>query len=105
MPLLIHVPISAAVQTAPRRCLPSDPEKVQAFLDDLASKSQAIVPDDKADTPECVEAAAEAVASAFSDAWLAHSRDSNITRCSNPWWNEVCATALHEHCASRNPAD
>ncbi|KAF5319452.1 hypothetical protein D9619_008863 [Psilocybe cf. subviscida] len=105
IPLLTHVPVSPAVHTALRRCLPSDPEKVQAFLDDLVTKLRLIVPDDVAETPDDVEAAASAVASAFSVAWLAHSRDSNVTRRSNPWWNEACATALQQHRASRDPAD
>ncbi|KAF5318521.1 hypothetical protein D9619_010814 [Psilocybe cf. subviscida] len=105
IPLLTHVPVSPAVRTALRRCLPSDPEKVQAFLDDLVAKLRLIVPDDVAETPDDVEAAASAVASAFSEAWLAHSRDSNVTRRSNPWWNEACATALQQHRASRDPAD
>ncbi|KAF5314437.1 hypothetical protein D9619_011854 [Psilocybe cf. subviscida] len=103
--LLTHVPVSPAVRTAMRRCLPSDPEKVQDFLDDLVAKLRLIVPDDVAETPDDVEAAASAVASAFSDAWLAHSRDSNVTRRSNHWWNEACATALQQHRASRDPAD
>ncbi|KAF5309956.1 hypothetical protein D9619_010444 [Psilocybe cf. subviscida] len=105
IPLLTHVPVSPAVRTALRRCLPSDPEKVQAFLDNLVAKLRLIVPDDVAETPDDVEAAVSAVASAFSEVWLAHSRDSNVTRRSNPWWNEACATALQQHRASRDPAD
>ncbi|KAF5321100.1 hypothetical protein D9619_001850 [Psilocybe cf. subviscida] len=105
IPLLTHVPVLPAVRTALRRCLPSDPEKVQAFLDNLVAKLRLIVPDNVAETPDDVEAAASAVASTFSEAWLAHSRDSNVTRRSNPWWNEACATALQQHCASRDPAD
>ncbi|KAF5321171.1 hypothetical protein D9619_001125 [Psilocybe cf. subviscida] len=103
--VLTHVPVLPAVRTALRRCLPSDPEKVQAFLDDLVAKLRLIVPDDVAETPDDVEAAASAIASAFSEAWLAHSKDSNVTRYSNPWWNEVCATALQQHRAARDPAD
>ncbi|KAF5319438.1 hypothetical protein D9619_008864 [Psilocybe cf. subviscida] len=105
IPLLTSVPISPAVQTATRRCLPSDPEKAQAFLDDLVTKLRLIVPDDVADTPDDVEAAAKAVADAFSAAWVAHSRDSNVTRRSNPWWNETCSTALQQHRASRDAGD
>ncbi|KAF5312402.1 hypothetical protein D9619_003298 [Psilocybe cf. subviscida] len=75
--LLTSVPILPVVQTATRQCLPSDPEKVQAFLDNLVTKLRLIVPDDVADTPDDMEAAAKAVADAFSAAWLAHSRDSN----------------------------
>ncbi|KAF5309953.1 hypothetical protein D9619_010447 [Psilocybe cf. subviscida] len=105
IPLLTHVPVSPAVRTALRRCLPSDPVKVQAFLNDLVAKLRLIVPDDVAETPDDVEAAVSAVASAFSEAWLAHSRDSNVTRRSNPWWNEACAIALQQHRASRDPAD
>ncbi|KAF5321980.1 hypothetical protein D9619_001852 [Psilocybe cf. subviscida] len=44
--LLTIVPVLLAVRTALRRCLPSDPEKVQAFLDDLIAKLRLIVPDD-----------------------------------------------------------
>ncbi|KAF5318583.1 hypothetical protein D9619_010815 [Psilocybe cf. subviscida] len=98
IPLLTIVPVSPAMRTALRRCLPSDPVKVQAFPDDLVAKLRLIAPDD-------VEAAASAVVSAFSEAWLAHSRDSNVTRHLNPWWNEACAIALQQHRASRNPAD
>ncbi|KAF5321983.1 hypothetical protein D9619_001851 [Psilocybe cf. subviscida] len=105
IPLLTHVPVLPAVRTALRRCLPSDPEKVQAFLDNLVAKLRLIVPDNVAETPDDVEAAASAVASTFSEAWLAHSRDSNVTRRSNPWWNEACATALQQHRAARDPAD
>ncbi|KAF5312403.1 hypothetical protein D9619_003299 [Psilocybe cf. subviscida] len=105
IPLLTHVPVSPAVRTALRRCLPSDPEKVQAFLDNLVAKLRLIVPDDVAETPDDVEAAASALASAFSEAWLAHSRDSNVTRHSNPWWTQACAIALQQHRAKRDPAD
>ncbi|KAF5318469.1 hypothetical protein D9619_010810 [Psilocybe cf. subviscida] len=103
--LLTIVPVSPAVHTALRRCLPSDPEKVQAFLDDLVAKLCLIAPDDVAETPDEVEATASAVASAFSEVWLAHSRDSNVMQCSNPWWNKAYAIALQQHCTSHNPAD
>ncbi|KAF5325366.1 hypothetical protein D9619_009658 [Psilocybe cf. subviscida] len=102
IPLLTSVPISPAVQTATRRCLPSDPEKAQAFLDDLVTKLRLIVPDDVADTPDDIEAAAKAVVDTFSAAWLAHSRKSNVMCRFNPWWNETCSTALQQHRAKRD---
>ncbi|KAF5314436.1 hypothetical protein D9619_011855 [Psilocybe cf. subviscida] len=105
IPLLASVPISPAVQTATRQCLTSDPEKAQAFLDDLVTKLRLIVPDDVADTPDDVEAAANVVADVFSAVWLTHSRDSNVTRRSNPWWNEMCSTALQQHHALRDAGD
>ncbi|KAF5309958.1 hypothetical protein D9619_010442 [Psilocybe cf. subviscida] len=98
IPLLTSIPILPVVQTATRQCLPSDPEKAQAFLDDLVTKLRLIVLDD-------VEAAAKVLADTFSAAWLAHSRDSNVMRCSNPWWNETCSTALQQHHALRNAGD
>ena len=69
----VDLPIPHAAALQPRGSLPTDPEKLQGLLDDLVGRLQAVVQDNNANTLDWVESAAQAVASAFSDAWLAHS--------------------------------
>jgi hypothetical protein len=104
-PLLTCLPISSALQQASRKCVLSKPKKIKAYLNDLIAKIQLIEPNNQADTPDSVEAAAKAVANTFSAAWQTHSRRSNIMQCSRPWWDNACAATLQKHCNTCKASD
>ncbi|CAA7267343.1 unnamed protein product [Cyclocybe aegerita] len=56
-------------------------------------------------TKEGIEALADAIATAFSDAWLAHLTESKPTKRSKSWWTDECSETFGVYQLSRSLAD
>ncbi|CAA7270651.1 unnamed protein product [Cyclocybe aegerita] len=56
-------------------------------------------------TKEGIEALADAIATAFSDAWLAHSTESKPTKRSKSWWTDECSETFGVYQLSHSLAD
>ncbi|CAA7268112.1 unnamed protein product [Cyclocybe aegerita] len=54
---------------------------------------------------EGIEALADAIATAFSDAWLAHLTESKPTKRSKSWWTDECSETFGVYQLSRSLAD
>ncbi|CAA7267573.1 unnamed protein product [Cyclocybe aegerita] len=72
----------------------------QAWGPDLAA-----VPVAAPATKEGIEALADAITTAFSDAWLAHSTESKPTKRSKSWWTDECSETFGVYQLSRSLAD
>ncbi|CAA7267356.1 unnamed protein product [Cyclocybe aegerita] len=56
-------------------------------------------------TKEGVDTLADAIAMAFSDAWLAHLTKSKHTKCSKSWWTDECSETFGVYQLSHSLAD
>ncbi|CAA7271833.1 unnamed protein product [Cyclocybe aegerita] len=91
-----HVPICTDFDIGPKpprsgqRTIKPGSEAEKSFISDIL-RDPAAIPVAAPATKEGVEALADAIATAFSDGWLAHSTESKPTKCSKSWWTEECS--------------
>ncbi|CAA7267588.1 unnamed protein product [Cyclocybe aegerita] len=88
---------------APSEILISMPRlehNLQDILQDLAA-----IPVTAPATKEGIEALADAIVTAFSDMWLAHSTESKPTKCSKSWWTDECSETFGVYQLSCSLAD
>ncbi|CAA7267773.1 unnamed protein product [Cyclocybe aegerita] len=64
-------------------------EAEKSFISDILW-DLATIPVAALATKEGIEALADAIVTAFLDAWLAHSTKSKATKCSKSWWTDEC---------------
>ncbi|CAA7270658.1 unnamed protein product [Cyclocybe aegerita] len=105
-----HVPICADLDIGPelpgsgQRTIKPGSEAEKSFISDIL-RDLAAIPVAAPATKEGVEALADAIAAAFSDAWLAHSTESKPTKCSKSWWTDECSETFGVYQLSRSLAD
>ncbi|CAA7270009.1 unnamed protein product [Cyclocybe aegerita] len=87
-----------------RRTIKPRSEAEKSFISDILWDLAAI-PVAAPATKEGVEALADAIATAFSDAWLAHSTKSKPTKRSKSWWTDECSETFSVYQLSRSLAD
>ncbi|CAA7271383.1 unnamed protein product [Cyclocybe aegerita] len=91
-----HVPICADLDIGPeppgsgRRTIKPRGEAEKSFISDIL-RDLAAIPVAAPATKEGVEGLADAIATAFSDTWLAHSTKSKPTKHSKSWWTDECS--------------
>ncbi|KAF9547630.1 hypothetical protein CPC08DRAFT_795688 [Agrocybe pediades] len=81
------------IEPVTRRTIPRDSEAEQAMRTELPQKAADIQVGDL-ETREDVEWVVQALANAYAKAWMAHSKVSQITKHSQPWWNNECSAKL-----------
>ncbi|CAA7270639.1 unnamed protein product [Cyclocybe aegerita] len=79
-------------------------EAEKSFILDIL-RDLAAIPVAAPATKEGVEALADAIATAFSDAWFAHSTESKPTKRSKSWWTDECSETFGVYQLSRSLAD
>ncbi|CAA7270835.1 unnamed protein product [Cyclocybe aegerita] len=79
-------------------------EAEKSFILDIL-RDLAAIPVAAPATKEGVEALADAIATAFSDAWLAHSTESKPTKHSKSWWTDECSETFGVYQLSCSLAD
>ncbi|PPQ90926.1 hypothetical protein CVT25_007820, partial [Psilocybe cyanescens] len=98
IPLATTLSISADSGATPRRALKSDKEEqirfVRVIEGEFAMKVDEHAP---LNTPEQIDAVAQAIADSFCSAWETCSREVTITRRSKPWWTDECSVALQAY--------
>ncbi|CAA7264635.1 unnamed protein product [Cyclocybe aegerita] len=105
-----HVPICTDLDIGPeppgsgRRTIKPGSEAEKSFISDIL-RDLAAIPVAALATKEGVEALADAIATAFSDAWLAHLTESKPTKRSKSWWTEECSETFRVYQLSRSLAD
>ncbi|CAA7267579.1 unnamed protein product [Cyclocybe aegerita] len=105
-----HVPICTDLDIGPelpgsgRRTIKPGSEAEKSFISDILWDLAAI-PVAAPATKEGVEALADAIATAFSDAWLVHSTKSKPTKRSKSWWTDECSETFGVYQLSRLLAD
>ncbi|CAA7270015.1 unnamed protein product [Cyclocybe aegerita] len=87
-----------------RRTIKPRSEAEKSFISDIL-RDLAAIPVAAPATKEGVEALADAIATAFSDAWLAHSTESKPTKRSKSWWTDECSETFGVYQLSRSLAD
>ncbi|CAA7263238.1 unnamed protein product [Cyclocybe aegerita] len=97
-----HVPICTDLDIGPEP--PGSGEAEKSFILDIL-QDLAAIPVAALATKEGLEALADAIATAFSDAWLAHSTESKPTKCSKSWWTDKCSETFGVYLLSRSLAD
>ncbi|CAA7263236.1 unnamed protein product [Cyclocybe aegerita] len=97
-----HVPICTDLDIGPEP--PGSGEAEKSFILDIL-RDLAAIPVAALATKEGLEALADAIATAFSDAWLAHSTESKPTKCSKSWWTDKCSETFGVYLLSRSLAD
>ncbi|KAF9555018.1 hypothetical protein CPC08DRAFT_766250 [Agrocybe pediades] len=80
------VKLDDKIEPVTRRTIPRYSEAEQAMKTKLPQKVADIQASDL-ETREDIEQVAQALADAYAEAWLAHSKVSQITKHSQPWWN------------------
>ncbi|CAA7271388.1 unnamed protein product [Cyclocybe aegerita] len=105
-----HVPICTDLDIGPkppgsgRRVIKPGSEAEKSFISDIL-RDLAAIPVAAPATKEGVEALADAIATAFSDAWFAHSTESKPTKRSKSWWTDECSETFRVYQLSRSLAD
>ncbi|CAA7270901.1 unnamed protein product [Cyclocybe aegerita] len=105
-----HVPICTDLDIGPeppgsgRRTIKPGSEAEKSFISDIL-RDLAAIPVAAPATKEGVEALADAIATAFSDVWLAHSTESKPTKRSKSWWTDECSETFGVYQLSRSLAD
>ncbi|CAA7268141.1 unnamed protein product [Cyclocybe aegerita] len=105
-----HVPICTDLDISPeppgsgRRTIKPGSEAEKSFISDIL-RDLAAIPVAAPATKEGVEALADAIATVFSDAWLAHSTESKPTKRSRSWWTDECSETFVVYQLSRSLAD
>ncbi|CAA7270641.1 unnamed protein product [Cyclocybe aegerita] len=105
-----YVPICTDLDIGPeppgsgRRTIKPGSEAEKSFISDILRDLTAI-PVAAPATKEGVEALADAIATAFSDAWLVHSTESKPTKRSKSWWTDECSDTFSVYQLSRSLAD
>ncbi|CAA7271402.1 unnamed protein product [Cyclocybe aegerita] len=105
-----HVPICTDLDIGPelpgsgRRTIKPRSEAEKSFISDIL-RDLAAIPVTAPATKEGVEALADAIATALSDAWLAHSTKSKPTKRSKSWWTDECLETFGVYQLSRSLAD
>ncbi|CAA7269302.1 unnamed protein product [Cyclocybe aegerita] len=105
-----HVPICTDLDIGPeppgsgRWTIKPGSEAEKSFISDIL-RDLAAIPVAAPATKEGVEALADAIATAFSDAWLAHSTESKPTKRSKSWWTDECSETFGVYQLSRLLAD
>ncbi|PPQ93111.1 hypothetical protein CVT25_002993, partial [Psilocybe cyanescens] len=106
IPLTTILSISADSGATPRRALKADKEEqirfVRVIEGEFAMKVDEHAP---LDTPDQIDAVAQAIADSFSAAWETCSREVTITRRSKPWWTDECSVALQAYREHGLPED
>ncbi|CAA7267352.1 unnamed protein product [Cyclocybe aegerita] len=97
-----HVPICTDLDIGPEP--PGSGEAEKSFISDIL-RDLAAIPVAAPATKEGVEALADAIATVFLDAWLAHSTESKPTKRSKSWWTEECSETFGVYQLSRSLAD
>ncbi|KAF4617968.1 hypothetical protein D9613_013028 [Agrocybe pediades] len=87
------VKLDDEIEPVTRRTIPRDSEAEQAMRTELPQKVADIQVGDL-ETREDVERVAQALADAYAEVWMAHSKVSRITKHSQPWWNNECSAKL-----------
>ncbi|CAA7267347.1 unnamed protein product [Cyclocybe aegerita] len=87
-----------------RRTIKPGSEAEKSFISDIL-RDLAAIPVAAPATKEGVEALANAIATAFLDAWLAHLTESKPTKHSKSWWTDECSEAFGVYQLSRSLAD
>ncbi|CAA7270893.1 unnamed protein product [Cyclocybe aegerita] len=87
-----------------QRTIKPGSEAEKSFVLDIL-RDLAAIPVAALATKEGVEALADAIATAFSDAWLAHSTESKPTKCSKSWWTDECSETFGVYQLSRSLTD
>ncbi|CAA7259600.1 unnamed protein product [Cyclocybe aegerita] len=87
-----------------RQTIKPGSEAEKSFISDILWDLAAI-PVAAPATKEGVEALANAIMTAFSDAWLAHSTKSKPTKRSKSWWTDKCSETFGVYQLSRSLAD
>ncbi|KAF4614683.1 hypothetical protein D9613_002817 [Agrocybe pediades] len=93
IPIFTVVKLDDEIEPVTRRTIPRDSEAEQAMRTELPQKVADIQVGDL-ETREDVERVAQALADAYAEAWMAHSKVSRITKHSQPWWNNECSAKL-----------
>ncbi|CAA7269045.1 unnamed protein product [Cyclocybe aegerita] len=105
-----HIPICTDLDIGPEppgsgcRTIKPGSEAEKSFISDIL-RDLAAIPVAAPATKEGVEALADAIATAFSDAWLAHSTKSKPTKHSKSWWTDECSETFGVYQLSRLLAD
>ncbi|KAF4610623.1 hypothetical protein D9613_006810 [Agrocybe pediades] len=93
IPIFTVVKLDDEIEPVTRRTIPRDSEAEQAMRTELPQKVADIQVGDL-ETREDVERVAQALANAYAEAWMAHSKVFRITKHSQPWWNNECSAKL-----------
>ncbi|PPQ93215.1 hypothetical protein CVT25_015211, partial [Psilocybe cyanescens] len=106
IPLTTILSFSADSGATPHRALKSDKEEQIRFVRVIKGEF-AMKVDDHAplDTPDQIDAVAQAIADSFSAAWETCSREVTITRCSKLWWTDECSITLQAYREHGLPED
>ncbi|CAA7271828.1 unnamed protein product [Cyclocybe aegerita] len=105
-----HVPICTDLDIGPEppgsglRAIKPGSEAEKSFISDIL-RDLATIPVAAPATKEGVEALADAIVTAFSDAWLAHSTESKPTKRSKSWWMDECSETFRVYQLSHLLAD
>ncbi|CAA7270636.1 unnamed protein product [Cyclocybe aegerita] len=105
-----HVPICTDLDIGPkppgsvRRTIKPRSEAKKSFISDILWDLVAI-PVAAPATKEGIEALADAITTAFSDAWLAHTTESKPTKHSKSWWTDKCSETFSIYQLSHSLAD
>ncbi|PPQ94128.1 hypothetical protein CVT25_007913 [Psilocybe cyanescens] len=106
IPLATTLSISADSGATPRRALKADREEQICFV--RVIKGEFAMKVDKhppLNTPDQIDAVAQAIADLFSAAWETCSREITITRRSKLWWTDECSVALQAYQEHGLPED
>ncbi|CAA7271389.1 unnamed protein product [Cyclocybe aegerita] len=101
-----HVPICTDLDIGPEppgsglRAIKPGSEAEKSFISDIL-QDLATIPVAAPATKEGVEGLADAIATAFSDTWLAHSTKSKPTKHSKSWWTDECSETFRVYQLSR----
>ncbi|KAF9537372.1 hypothetical protein CPC08DRAFT_809259 [Agrocybe pediades] len=93
IPIFTIVKLDDEIEPITRCTIPRDSKAEQAMKTKLPQKVADIQVGDL-ETREDVERVAQALANAYTEAWLAHSKVSRITKHYQLWWNEECSANL-----------
>ncbi|CAA7270660.1 unnamed protein product [Cyclocybe aegerita] len=105
-----HVPICTDLDIGPelpgsgQRTIKPGSEAEKSFISDIL-RDLAAIPVAAPATKEGVEALADAIATVFSDTWLAHSTESKPTKRSKSWWTDECLKTFRVYQLSHSLAD
>ncbi|CAA7264637.1 unnamed protein product [Cyclocybe aegerita] len=105
-----HVPICTDLDIGPeppgsgRRTIKPGSEAEKSFISEILWDLVA-VPVAAPATKEGIEALADAITTAFSDAWLAHLTESKPTKRSKSWWTDECSETFGVYQLSHSLTD
>ncbi|PPQ84645.1 LOW QUALITY PROTEIN: hypothetical protein CVT25_015458 [Psilocybe cyanescens] len=98
--------ISADSGATPHRALKADKEEQIHFVRVIEGEfSMKVDKHAPLDTPDQIDAVAQAIADLFSAAYDICSREVTVTRCSKPWWTDECSVMLQAYQEHGLPED